>query len=395
MIEKWKLTVAALIAGTSLVLLFQCSSTDKTAFLKINDRIPAFVKDTQYQYAGNTYTDAKAELGRYLFYDRRLSVNNTKACASCHAQQFSFTDGYNRSIGVFGDLHQRNSRPLINLIFNKYLTAADSTLHFPEEQINNPMMNQHPVEMGIAGNENEILNRIKADSFYQQQFRQAFATGKDSFSLLHVQQAISTFIKTIFSFNSPFDRYTYMGEQNAMNAMQLNGKQLFFSDSLSCSKCHGGINFTRPAFTNADGSMPYYFTTGLYNVAGRNTYPAYDQGLIMLTKSKVDQGRFLLPTLRNLAFTAPYFHDGSAATLEDVLNVYERGGRNIENGPYAGDGRKNIHNHSLIKGFQLNSQQRKDLIAFLLSLSDSSLCNNPAYANPFNDEETIKQELPK
>jgi cytochrome c peroxidase len=106
------------------------------------------------------------------------------------------------------------------------------------------------------------------------------------------------------------------------------------------------------------------------------------------TKQIKDNGAFRVPTIRNLAFTAPYFHDGSAATLDEVIRIYESGGRVTQQGEYKGDGRKNIFKHGLITGFSLNSQQRKELISFLLSLSDSSVITNPAYANPFNEDET-------
>jgi cytochrome c peroxidase len=171
--------------------------------------------------------------------------------------------------------------------------------------------------------------------------------------------------------------------------------QLFFSDSLQCSSCHGGINFSVPAVKDKEGATVFYFNTGLYNNNDTGNYPAYDTGLSALTRNPADMGKYRVPTLRNLAFTAPYFHDGSAATLEEVVNVYENGGRNISAGQYAGDGRKNRYKHPLIKGFRLNSQERKELIAFLLSLSDSTVCTDPRYANPFNDDETKRRHEKK
>ena len=105
----------------------------------------------------------KIQIGRFLFFDRRLSVNNTRSCATCHNPQFAFTDGYKRSLGVFADLHQRNTQPLFNLSFLKYFTAADSTLHSSLQQMQNPLFNEHPAEMGVKGNEENILQKIKAD----------------------------------------------------------------------------------------------------------------------------------------------------------------------------------------------------------------------------------------
>lgn len=349
--------------------------------------IPSFVTDTFYLDSNNSFSKDKADLGRYLFYDRRLSVNNTKACASCHAPQFSFTDGYTRSIGALGDLHQRNARPLINLVFLKYLTAGDSTLHFPEAQMNNPMLSEHPVELGIKGNEIVILNKIKADSFYATQFKQLFKEDIDPYNIKNIQYCISSFIRTIISFNSPYDDFI-KGNKTALNEQQQKGMQLFFSDRLKCSSCHGGINFSTPLVKNKNGSPVNYFNTGIYNIDGSGNYPAYDQGLAEITKNAADMGCYRVSTLRNLAFTAPYYHDGSALTIDEVIDAYAHGGRNVADGIYKGDGAANPHKSNLIKGFGLTSQERKELIAFLFSLTDSTLITNPAYADPFKEDET-------
>lgn len=382
MIFFQKILFAGIIPG---FIFISCTYQSKKEFAGL---LPGFVKDSIYLHPGNSYSEEKAALGRYLFYDRRLSVNNTKACASCHAQEFSFTDSYNRSIGALGDLHQRNSKPLINIIFEKYLTASDSGIHFPEQQINNPMFNEHPVELGFKGNEGKILQRIIADKYYYQQFKKVFPADQNPVSIKNIQFAVTTFVKSIFSFTSPYDNYFFKKDSSSIDRSARSGMNLFFSTSLNCSSCHGGINFNIPQLKTVTGATDYYFNTGLYNLDGKGSYPAYDRGLIELTKNPDDMGKYKVPTLRNLAFTAPYFHDGSAATLEDVIMVYEDGGRNKLNGQSKGDGRNNPHKHLLIKGFKLNSQERKDLIRFLWSLSDSSVLKNPAYANPFPDDET-------
>ncbi len=379
-----KIFFAILIPG---LIVNSCTNQPKDEF---EEFIPDLIKDNIYLNRENSFSKEKAELGRYLFYDRRLSVNNTKACASCHAQNFSFTDSYNRSIGALGDLHQRNAKPLINIVFEKYLTAADSSIHFPETQINNPMFNQHPVEMGVRGNEKIILDRIKKDKYYSIQFKRIFPE-EEPVNLKNIQYSITSFVKTILSFNSSYDNYLFKKDNRAISKEQLKGMKLFFSTDLACSSCHGGINFSTPSVKNAKGVSEFYFNTGLYNIDNQNGYPPYDQGLADITKNQADIGKYKVPVLRNLSFTAPYFHDGSAATLYDVLEVYESGGRNVLTGTYKGDGRNNLHKHPLIKGFKLNSQERKNLINFLLSLSDSSVLKNPAYANPFSDDETTNK----
>ncbi|MEO5592181.1 MAG: hypothetical protein ABIR15_10815, partial [Chitinophagaceae bacterium] len=136
------------------------------------------------------------------------------------------------------------------------------------------------------------------------------------------------------------------------------------------------------------GNKAYYQNTGLYNINSMGAYPANDCGLFEFTKQPGDMGKYLVPALRNLAFTAPYLHDGTAASLEDVINIYESGGRNILTPLNKGDGRKNPYKSPLISGFVINGQEKKDLIDFLLSLSDTSVCNNKMYSNPFTKDET-------
>lgn len=332
-------------------------------------------------------TEEQVKLGRYLFFDRRLSINNTRSCGTCHNPEFAFTDGYKRSLGAYADLHQRNTQPVFNLIYLKYLTSADSSLHFADQQMKNPLFNQHPVEMGVTGNEETILQKIRTDTLYQELFATAFPGRQKAITFQNIITAISAFIYTIKSDQAPYDAYRN-GDTNALSAEAKNGMQLFFSPTLKCGVCHGGFNFSTPSLTNGKGDTLFYFNTGLYNLTGSNDYPAFDKGLFEHTRQAGDMGAFRVPTLRNLAFTGPYFHDGSAATLEEVLSVYENGGRTIIRGLYKGDGRKNIYKHTLINGFRLNSQQRKDLVSFLLHLSDSSVIINPAYVNPFNEDET-------
>ena len=328
----------------------------------------------------------KIELGRYLFFDRRLSVNNTRSCATCHNPQFAFTDGYKRSLGVYADLHQRNTQPLFNLAYLKYFTAADSTLHSPLQQMDNPLFNNHPAEMGVKGNEERILEKIKTDKNY----KQFFAEIKTAISWVNVKTFISLFINSLSSDASPYDKFK-KGDSTALTSSQKRGMQLFFSAELKCASCHGGSNFSTSSVTDEKGDTAFYFNTGLYNIDGNGAYPAYDEGLYQLTKSKTDMGRFRVPSLRNLAFTAPYFHDGSAASLSEVVGSYAGGGRKIQQGIYKGDGRKNQYKHAFINGFPITETDKINLISFLQSLSDSSFINNPAYQNPFTGDETKKK----
>jgi cytochrome c peroxidase len=323
------------------------------------------------------------ELGRHLFFDRRLSVNNTRACATCHNPNFAFTDGYKRSLGAFADLHQRNTQPLFNLCFLKNYTAADSTIHSTLQQMEKPLFNTHNIEMGAAGQEAEILGRIKNDKNYALLFANAcYESNWQS-----IKKSISQFEESITSFSSPYDKFI-AGDSNAISASAKNGLKIFFSANTNCNFCHGGKNFSASIMKTDTEINEQYFNIGLYNLNNRGDYPEYDKGLMELTKQKQDMGKYRVPTLRNLAFTAPYFHDGSAASLVDVVDHYATGGRIINDGVYKGNGSQNQYKHRLVKGFKISTNEKLDLIAFLISLSDSNFIKNKMYQNPFVADET-------
>lgn len=327
----------------------------------IKKYIPDFITDRIYFFTDNNFTEEKATLGRYLFYDTRLSVNNTKACASCHDPKFSFTDSYRRSIGSYGDLTPHNAPPLINLVFNRYLTAADSTLHFPEQQIQRPMFNDHPIELGWKNNEEKILQHFSTDNFYKAAFEKGFPDEANPVTVKNIQYAITCFIKTIISFNSPYDAFVYQNKKDALTPSAQRGMQLFRSNELKCAQCHGGVNFNQPVFQSAP-----FFNTGFF------TDTILNKGLAGNIPLAENLGKYKVPTLRNLLFTAPYLHDGGAESLTVVIQQYEQGGK-----------KSVINKHAFIGGFKLNSHQRSDLVAFLQSLSDSGVLNNPAYNNPW------------
>ncbi len=287
---------------------------------------------------------------------------------------------------MYADLHQRNTLPLFNLARQKYLTAADSTLHTVTEQMNNPLFSKHPVEMG-ADLHQQIFEKLANDSLYKLLFKTCFASGQPALNWKNIKDAISSFVKSIESKNSPWDRFNN-GDSTALSAMQKKGKQLFFSTKLSCANCHGGPDFSSPKISKQGIAAEYYFNTGLYNTDNDGGYPLYDQGLYEHTKNKKDMGKYRVPTLRNLAFTAPYYHDGSGASLTEVINNYAAGGRQITEGANAGNGSKNKYKHPLIKSFSISVTEKKALICFLLSLSDSGFIQNPAYQNPFGYDET-------
>ena len=271
-------------------------------------------------------TVAKVGLGRRLFYDTRLSGNGTFACATCHQQAHAFTDGRARAIGSTGAAHARSAMTLTNVAYNASLGWADPTLRTLEAQMAVPMFNEHPIELGLKGREAEVVSRLSEQADDRAMFRAAFPDDMSPVTLANIVKAIAAFERTLVSGDSPLDRYLYRDDRRAMSAPALRGMKAFFSTRLRCGECHGSFNLSGPVdfegAVKADAGVALVFhNTGLYDVDGRGAYPAIDRGLFDLTERKADMGRFRAPTLRNIAVTAPYMHDGSVRTLEAAVGL--------------------------------------------------------------------------
>lgn len=334
-------------------------------------------------------TEEKVELGRLLFYDTRLSVNGTMSCASCHIQSLAFTDGRARAVGATGEIHPRSSMSLVNSAYASRLTWANQLLDRLEDQALTPLLGDNPVEMGMAGRDAEITAMLSTDPAYSRLLPRAFPGDADPYSILNVVRSTSAFIRSIVSFSSPYDAFL-RGELAALDEQAQRGMDLFFSEELECFHCHGGFNFT-DSTTHADANVERvgYHNTGLYNIDGNGAYPADNTGLFDMTGNRRDMGRFKAPSLRNIAMTAPYMHDGSIASLEEVVAHYARGGREIVNGPNMGDGRLSPYKSEFVRGFELSDAERADLIAFLESLTDRNVLENERWANPFGDQQAV------
>jgi cytochrome c peroxidase len=333
--------------------------------------------------ADNPMTAAKVELGRYLFYDTRMSANGKSSCATCHRQELAFTDGRAVSIGTTGEPHSRGAMSLVNVAYSAALTWSNPQLTALEDQVLTPMYGLHPVELGLRSGDG-FLPRLQSDPKYGVLFERAFPSEGDRFTLKNVTKALASFERSIISARSPYDRYHYGGDDNAVSDSAKRGEILFFNQHLLCFRCHGGFNFSDATVSERSAGRTIEFhNTGLYNLAGQFSYPPPNVGTYEYTKSVSDIGKFKAPTLRNIAITAPYMHDGSIPTLAGVLDHYAGGGRTIGLGPYAGVGRDNPNKDRLVAGFQLSQQDRADLIAFLESLTDDEVRHDPRFANPW------------
>lgn len=333
----------------------------------------------------NPMSAARVELGRHLFYDKRLSVNGQQSCAGCHRQELAFTDGLSHAVGTTGELHPRSSMSLANVAYAPALTWADSALSSLEDQALVPMLGTTPIELGLKGHEAQFLAAMRRDTVYRRLVPMAFPGDKAPWTLRHVVKAIAAFERTIISVRSPYDRYRYGGERDAISASAKRGEVFFFSGQHGgCFQCHGGWNFSGSVRVASDTARsPAFFNTGLYNIAGEYSYPKPNTGLHAHTGRAEDVGRFRPPTLRNIAVTAPYMHDGSIATLEEVLDHYAVGGRTIASGPFAGVGHDNPNKARNVDGFTMTAQDKRDVIAFLETLTDTAFLRDRRFSDPW------------
>jgi len=282
----------------------------------------------------NPMTKEKIELGRFLFFDKRLSANNTIACASCHIPALAFTDGQPVSTGIHNQQGGRSAPTAINRGFSmeQFWDGRAATL---EDQSIGPFANL--IEHGFVSHD-QLVAKISGIQGYKKLFNNVYGT--DNITKEHVGKAIASFQRTLISGNSPFDRFDYDGDEKAISESAKRGKKLFF-DKARCNLCHMGVNFSDEKFHNIgigwDGGT---LDVGRYNV----------------TKNVKDLGAFKTPTLREISKTAPYMHDGRFAMLEEVIGHYNKGGV------------KNPFLDNQVIPLNLTRSEIKDLVAMLRSL---------------------------
>lgn len=292
--------------------------------------------------ADNELTVVRVELGKMLFYDKALSRDSSTSCASCHLQSHAFSDVINKSIGIDGRTGMRNSPPLFNLGYHPYF-FADGGVPTLELQVLAPVQDVNEMDHDFL----QAVERLAQNPKYQELGKIAYDRDFDAFVLT---RAIAAFERTMISGNSAYDKYIN-GQGSAISDAAKRGLDLFNSERLSCSGCHSGFNFTDFSFKNNGLAVAYA-----------------DTGRMRVTALPEDRDKFKVPSLRNIALTAPYMHDGSIATLPEVIEHYNSGGE------------ANPHKDERIKPLLLTSQEKSDLLEFLYSLTDNEFITNPDYA---------------
>lgn len=289
----------------------------------------------------NPYSYEKWEIGKALFYDPILSRDSSISCADCHKQNLAFSDNVAVSPGVDGLLGTRNAPTLANVGFQPYY-LSEGGLPTLEMQVLVPIQEHAEFDFNIV----LIAERLRNSSYYNDWIVDVFNREPDSYV---ITRSIATFERSLISTQSPYDQLI-QGDEEAVSESAKAGMDLFFSDALSCSKCHGGPNFTTYAFEN----------NGLYEVYD-------DPGRFRVTNDTSDIARFKVPTLRNIELTAPYMHNGSKQNLDQVLEHYNAGGFS------------HMHKSELIRPLGLSSQELNQLKDFLYSLTDRNFKDNPLF----------------
>jgi cytochrome c peroxidase len=319
-----------------ILFLFTGCTKEKTV-LDPGDAIVTLEVPTGFPYpdipADNQPTLNRIQLGEKLFFDPILSRDSSKSCASCHHTDKKFTDGLALSIGIDENLTLRNSMTILNTAYQPYF-FWDGGVPTLEQQVIAPIEN--PLEMDF--DVNLVVERLKMHPEYPALFESAYDLPPSPYTLV---RAIANYERTLLTKKSRYDDYLYDNNTSALSPSEINGMNIFFGERGECFHCHGEYNFTDYSFKN----------NGLYLM-----YP--DSGRARITTLTSDVGKFKVPSLRNIALTAPYMHDGSLATLEAVIEHYNSGGKPHPN------------KSGLIQPLNLTAQEKQDIVNFLKALSD-------------------------
>ncbi|EMJ88991.1 MbnH family di-heme enzyme [Leptospira meyeri] len=339
----------------------------------------------------NPMSKAKVELGRHLFYEKKLSGNGTMACSSCHFQSLAFADGKDFPSGITNQSHPRNAQHLSNVAYMPRLTWSNPKMTSLEIQARAPMFGETPIELGLQNN--NFLNELSSNAIYPPMFERAF--GGSGINEQNVRYALASFQRSMISGNSRYDQYTFRNNKSALTASEIRGLNLFNGEVAECFHCHGGFNFTDTSFHGGAKEEFFYHSNGIHDDAYYAGVPSNKRGLFDLTGVASDTGKFRAPSLRNIGVTYPYMHDGifmcadsnnpdkpagagktkvdcARDALTQVVDHYRSGGQN-----------HSAKDVTLIRAFTITNSQRDDMVNFLLALTDDEFLTNPKFASPF------------
>jgi len=325
-----------------VLLFFGCSKGDAEYYnqgtpysLNIPDGFPQMPVPID-----NELTEERIELGRALFYDKQLSRDSSVSCASCHLVDKGMADNNVTAIGIHGLVGIRNVPTLTNIGYHPYYFREGGNPSL-ESQVFGPIDAQNELGFSVR----EAVDRLKTQPYYASMAEETYGRSFDEYVLT---RAIASFERILVSGDSPYDQLI-RGDTSAMTDAAQRGMSLFFNE-FNCDGCHNGFDFTS------------------YEIVNNGSHVTYDDpGRMNVTQNPQDRGKFKVLTLRNVEVTGPYMHDGSYASLSDVIDSYSAGGSNHPNQ----DGR--------ITPFVINAQEKADLIEFMHALTDPTFLNNPEY----------------
>lgn len=287
----------------------------------------------------NQFSKDRWELGKKLFYEKRLSIDGSISCASCHLPSLAFTDDETFSTGANRAIGERNAPSLANIGYHPYF-MREGAVPTLEMQVLVPIQEKKEFNHNIV----LIVKELSADSLYRKMSLTAYDKELDPFVLT---RSVAVFERTLISGNSRYDQFVYQGDTTALSKSERLGMDLFFSKRANCSQCHSGFNFTNYSIEN-NGLDTAYTDLGKMRVSGKEE----------------DEGKFKVPSLRNVALTSPYMHDGRFDRLEQVIEHYNLGGKG------------HVNQNKAVRFLDLDENEKSDLIAFLKTLTDRQFVND-------------------
>ncbi|MDP2174803.1 MAG: cytochrome c peroxidase [Bacteroidota bacterium] len=357
----------SLICVCLSLLLFSCKKAEKIVPAEetvTHDITPYVIDYGRFPMSNlatdNPLTEQGVLLGRMLFYDTKLSGNNTQSCGSCHLQAFAFNDTATLSVGIKGLKGKRNAMSVFNTLWHNSGFFWDGRASLLRHQALMPIQDELEMDETLEN----VVAKITAEKNYKDQFIRAF--GSNEITAEKIGLALEQFMNSIVSNQSKYD--LFLDGKATLTESEERGRKLYFLEfnagvpsqsGADCAHCHGGFNFENDRYMNN----------------GLDQNPI-DKGREDVTGMAADRGKFKVPSLRNIALTAPYMHDGRFKTLEEVLEHYNNG---IKSSPSLDPALQ----QTIATGLSLTEQNKADIIAFLKTLTDQNLISNKAFSNPF------------